>query len=51
MPLPRNLPNLITGSRLVLAASLFTLLVLVDAGRSSPEPSGHSALRQASACS
>lgn len=36
MPLPRNLPNLITGSRLVLAASLFTLLVLVDAGRSSP---------------
>lgn len=31
LPLPRNLPNLITGARLVLAVVLFVLLGLIDA--------------------
>ena len=34
MALPRNLPNLITGSRLILAAALFVILSLVGEARS-----------------
>lgn len=34
--MPRNLPNLITGSRLVLALILFILLALIDKERSTP---------------
>jgi CDP-diacylglycerol--glycerol-3-phosphate 3-phosphatidyltransferase len=33
VPPPRNLPNLITGGRLVLAVALFGLLVAVELGR------------------
>jgi CDP-diacylglycerol---glycerol-3-phosphate 3-phosphatidyltransferase len=36
---PRNLPNAITISRLVLAAALFVILGLVTAAQQSPEPS------------
>lgn len=38
--MPRNLPNLITGARLVLAAVLFVILALVDAAKAAPAPQG-----------
>ena len=34
---PRNLPNLITGARLVLAIVLFGLLIAVEAAQRSPQ--------------
>lgn len=44
MPPPRNLPNLITGARLVLAVVLFGLLVAVEAGRAGEAPPGRERL-------
>jgi CDP-diacylglycerol--glycerol-3-phosphate 3-phosphatidyltransferase len=38
--LPRNLPNIITGARLVLAAALFVILGLIDASHRHTDASG-----------
>lgn len=40
MAVPRNLPNLITGSRVLLGAVLFVFLSVLGAARGTPHPQG-----------